>query len=319
MVKPVITNNPPSAITALCTVTFANLPFVAPVFSDNCGSVTLLSMVTTPNAQQETCNAVYSRTWTVRDNCGNTAVFTQNITVPCCEGCSPGFWKNHTELWNALSDYPATQMPAGLKFMTTTNFNLYFNLPPGTNTFANNLTMNGAISQGGGGCKALSRHAVAALLSSASGLNVAYPTGTSNFTQLYNAIRSALLSGNCSGTLFTQLEAISESDHRNCGNFDKLITVNQAMNPEPEIAVAASPNPYTDRILFTVSSEVAGMASVELYTLLGQKVADLYKGPIQKGEVKTLTYYPTTNNRKTLVYRMVVAGKVVTGKVIYLN
>ena len=147
------------------------------------------------------------------------------ITLNCqsnSQGCSPGFWKNHTTLWNQTSDFVVRNMPAGLKFTTTTNYFTYFGLAPGANGFPATMTMHGAISQGGGQCKALSRHAVSALLSSAGGLNIPYPTGTSDFTSLYNAIRAALLSGNCSGAFASQLSFISDQDHSGCDELKRL-------------------------------------------------------------------------------------------------
>jgi hypothetical protein len=253
------------------------------------------------------------------DACGNTASFTQTINVPCCEGCSPGFWKTHTELWDEIADYPVAHMPAGLKFITTTNFNTYFNLPAGTNGFPNSLTMEGAISQGGGDCIAFARHAVAALLSSASGLDIGYPTGTSDFTSLYNAIRTALLNGDCSGTLFSQLEAISEADHSNCGKFETIITMNGLVNPDRQVTVSAYPNPYTDRIVFTIRSKISGTASLELYNLLGQKVTTVYQGSIEENAVKTVIYEVPSSKRKSMVYRLRIGKEIATGTVIAPN
>jgi hypothetical protein len=319
LTKPTVSNNAPATIEAMCTATFSTLPWSAPVFTDACGAVTLVSDVTTPGQEITVCPKVYVRVWTVMDACGNTASFTQTITVPCCEGCSPGFWKNHTSLWDQLADYPVAQMPAGLKFITSTNFNMYFNLPAGTNGFDNSLTMEGAISQGGGDCKAFARHAVAALLSSASGLNIGYPTGTSNFTSLYNAIRTALLSGNCGGTLFSQLEAISVGDHTNCGQFEPIITMNNVVNPDPQVSVSAFPNPYTDRIVFTIKSAISGSSSLELYNMLGQKVTTVYQGTIEENTVRTFVYDVPLLQRKTMVYRLRIGKETVTGTVIAPN
>ncbi len=93
--KPVVTNNPPTTITANCQTLFANLPWEAPTFTDNCGTP-VVTMVTTPDQQQQSCPSTYSRTWTATDGCGNTASFTQTITVPCCAFCTytQGYYGN---------------------------------------------------------------------------------------------------------------------------------------------------------------------------------------------------------------------------------
>jgi hypothetical protein len=77
------------------------------------------------------------------------------------EACTPGFWRNHTELW---AD-PYT--PAYLFFTA---------FPEITNQrgFANSYTLGEAINQGGGQFNRVARHGTAALLSAASG-DVAYP------------------------------------------------------------------------------------------------------------------------------------------------
>src|SRR6476620_7995430 len=104
-------------------------------------------------------------------------------------------------------------MPAALRFTTSTNFFTYFNIPSGSAGLPSGLTMEGALSLHGNGCKAFSKYAVAALLTVASGQTITYPSGTSNFTSLYNAIRSALISGNCGNPLRNQLKAIKHDCH----------------------------------------------------------------------------------------------------------
>jgi hypothetical protein len=136
---------------------------------------------------------------------------------------------------------------------------------------------------------------------------------------LYDAIRTALLSGNCSGTLFSQLEAISGADDSNCGKFEPIITANSVVNPEPKVTVSAYPNPYTDRVVFTIKSNVSGIATFDLYSMLGQKVKTLYHGFIEKGVSKTLIYEVPPANRKTMVYKFKVDKENVTGTVIKPN
>jgi hypothetical protein len=95
-VTPPVMSPTPASIQAECGTTFANLPWQAPNWTDACGAVTVVSTVTTPNQQQNSCPAVYTRTWTVKDACNNQASFTQTITVPCCTYCTytQGYYGN---------------------------------------------------------------------------------------------------------------------------------------------------------------------------------------------------------------------------------
>ncbi|MEO6406163.1 MAG: hypothetical protein ABIY51_13075, partial [Ferruginibacter sp.] len=88
---------------------------------------------------------------------------------------------------------------------------------------------------------------------------------------------------------------------------------------QPLVEVSAHPNPYTDKVVFTIRSSVSGTSSFELFGLLGEKVTTLYQGFIEKGAVKTITYEVPNVNRKTLVYQLRIGSEMVTGKVIYPN
>ncbi|MBK6347370.1 MAG: hypothetical protein IPF68_15850 [Bacteroidales bacterium] len=81
---PALTNAPATSIVADCFTQFSNLPWVAPEWTDNCGSVILVSDVTEPSAQT-TSPANYTRTWIVTDGCGNESSFVQTIEVPDCQ------------------------------------------------------------------------------------------------------------------------------------------------------------------------------------------------------------------------------------------
>src|SRR5690606_20729171 len=77
------------------------------------------------------------------------------------EGCTPGYWKQsqHFDSW--------------VGYLPTQTFSSVF----GWNGFGN-MTLLGVLGQGGGGTKALGRHAVAALLNSASNSGVSYDLTT---------------------------------------------------------------------------------------------------------------------------------------------
>jgi hypothetical protein len=84
---------------------------------------------------------------------GSVSSPKQDITIstdaPDGEGCSPGFWRNHTDKW------------AG--FNPDNDFDTVF----GINVFNPDITLLQAVQLGGGGLNALARHGTAALLSAA--------------------------------------------------------------------------------------------------------------------------------------------------------
>jgi SdrD B-like domain len=85
------------------------------------------------------------------------------------------------------------------------------------------------------------------------------------------------------------------------------------------VSVTAYPNPYTDRIVFTIKSSVSGNSSFELFDILGKKVATLYQGYFEKGTVKVITYEVPGASRSTLIYRFTNGNEIKAGKVISLN
>ena len=104
------------------------------------------------------------------------------------EGCSPGYWKQS----NHFDSYPAGYSPNDL-------FDTYFeNAFPG-------MTLVQVLSQGGGGLKSLGRHAVAALLSSAAGLNTGMTT-----QEVIDAFDGVFPGGNYASVI-ADLEEISDA------------------------------------------------------------------------------------------------------------
>jgi hypothetical protein len=111
---------------------------------------------------------------------------------PPGEGCTPGFWKNSVGSW-----------PAG--YLPNADFDATF----GVNGFNPNISLLTALGLGGGGKNALARHAVAALLNSASG-GVNYPMETA---EVIAAVRAAFASGDFE-SVKNPLEALNE---KGCG------------------------------------------------------------------------------------------------------
>lgn len=130
---------------------------------------------------------------TAEDACGNRAECRTSFTSTCevFEGCTHGFWKNHTGLWNEAGDPIATA--AG--FTTGTLFNSFFGLTPAQSGFSDSKTMLGAMQTGGGGGYKLARHGLAALLNLASGVNMQLPPGVDNASELEDAMANAYVTG----------------------------------------------------------------------------------------------------------------------------
>ena len=116
--------------------------------------------------------------------------FAGGTPAPSPEGCTPGFWKNHTSEW--------------VTYSPSDDFDTVF----GVNAFNPNKTFYQALRSGGGGVNALGRHAVAALLNAAA-------LGKSRFglsaAEVISMVRAALApGGNVEGTKNT-FESFNES------------------------------------------------------------------------------------------------------------
>ncbi|HEX4958461.1 MAG TPA: HYR domain-containing protein, partial [Lacibacter sp.] len=263
--------------------------------------------------------ATFTVTVTDQYGCKTTAELTLDCTPL---GCSPGFWRNHKELWDNEGDYVPQRMPSGLRFTINTPLHVYFGIPNGSCGLMKDLTMGQAVNANGGGCNAFVRHAVSALLSSASfGPSVLYPSGTSDFTSLYNAIKFALSTCNCGGTLFSQLEKISQSDHAFCSDLGKqIISLNQPGGSfSSGLSVKAFPNPYEEKIVFTINSKESGRATLEVYNMQGQKIATVFDGQVKGGSIMNITYNVPVFHRENLVYIFRQNGKSESGKVMSLQ
>ena len=136
-----------------------------------------------------TGDATADITCTAIDACGNkdSCKTTFNASCVAAQGCTPGYWKNHTSKWDSAADPVA----AAAGFTTTTGFNAFFGLTAAQSGFANSVTMLQAIKTGGGGGFKLARHGIAGLLSLAAGLNYSLPSGIANAAALKTAMHDA--------------------------------------------------------------------------------------------------------------------------------
>jgi hypothetical protein len=83
--------------------------------------------------------------------------------------------------------------------------------------------------------------------------------------------------------------------------------------------VNAVPNPFREKIRFNLVSTISGMGSLELYNVLGQKVAVVYQGYVEAGREVIKEYAVASEKRGTLIYVFKVGDQKVTGKLIGLK
>jgi hypothetical protein len=86
------------------------------------------------------------------------------------------------------------------------------------------------------------------------------------------------------------------------------------------VRITAYPNPFIEKVNFAIVSPVSGKASLEVYNMFGQKIQTVYEGNLVAGKTQFVEFRPnTTMVAGTLIYKLNVAGKQVTGKVINLK
>jgi hypothetical protein len=284
-------------------------------------------------------------------NAGASGIITISLTATAASGCATtctvsfncapisacsrtqGYYKTHPEVWDALSDvivgggtvdgviYPG--MPVGFRFITSTDFYTYYNIPAGSiDRIPAGTTMHDAGATGGGGCINLARQGNAALLNTGAFGN-AYLSQTpySNFVALYNAIRAAFLSGDCGG-LASQLDGFNNNGDNGCGNPPggaRGLVSTSSQPTERQVSVTSYPNPFSERVNFSVHSNVAGIGTLEVFGLMGEKIKTIFNGYIEKDGTRTFSFDVPVNLRKTMIYQFKISDQVVTGKLVYPN
>ena len=94
-----------------------------------------------------------------------------------------------------------------------------------------------------------------------------------------------------------------------------------AVEQEPVITAAtidvkAYPNPFADKVSFSITSQISGKASLDIYNVLGQKVANVYEGHLFAGRRLSVDYNVPTISDGSLIYTLRVGDLTVTGKLV---
>ncbi|SHN21764.1 T9SS type A sorting domain-containing protein, partial [Flavobacterium xinjiangense] len=194
-----VDTTPPTLTLPAIPITYCGtIPvFGTPTVSDNCDTNPIINDLGVTTTNNMDGSITYTKRWSATDACGNTSTASsQTIIVPACEGCTLGYWKNHTDRW--CSSYTPTMLFG----------DVFVNAPSNLA----NLTLLQALNLGGGGIFNLARQGVAALLNVCSD-EVDYPGPYGSNTQtLIDAVNAAYLAGgNAPGTLATQLDILNNT------------------------------------------------------------------------------------------------------------
>ena len=85
------------------------------------------------------------------------------------------------------------------------------------------------------------------------------------------------------------------------------------------LSVTAFPNPFKDKVNFVITSSISGDATLEVFDNVGRKLLAPYKGHITAGKNQVIEYKAPLSGSSTLIYKLRIGDKIVTGKLININ
>jgi hypothetical protein len=243
------------------------------------------------------CNGVLSNNSTGAPACGNTTMVTftytstcepfittctATFTAPPCisntQGCTLGYWKNHTNRWCE-------------SYRTCDRFGDVFANAPASLA---NLSLLQALNLGGGGIYNLARQGCAALLNACSG-EVAY-AGYSDSTQaVIDAVNQAYAAGGTApGIMGAQMDFYNNSG---CpmGGTRATSATNCVDNAKvsPQMKVVLYPNPTDNNFNLELTTESDNKITVAVYDLIGRSIDTKEFDPRDSLEIKFGAKYPS--------------------------
>jgi hypothetical protein len=99
----------------------------------------------------------------------------------------------------------------------------------------------------------------------------------------------------------------------------EVVNANPSNSVNNKAQLTTFPNPYTDKITFRITAKESGKASLVLYNMVGQKIANVFEGNMQANSTHTIEYTVPFAQRKNLVYvfrqnNYSNTGKMISGK-----
>jgi len=213
-------------------------------------------IVSGANTATPTANASGTYTLTVTNPTnGCTATDVVLVTNQICvfEGCTLGYWKNHTDRW--CSSYTPSMLFG----------DVFANAPSNLA----NLTLLQALNLGGGGIYNLARQGVAALLNACSD-EVDYPAPYSESPQsVKDAVNQAFMTGGTApGKLATQLDILNNSGCPLGGTS----ATNKGDDSGDKASFDAFPVPFQDQLTIRYNFDYVSDVKIEILNSQGVSV-----------------------------------------------
>jgi hypothetical protein len=100
-------------------------------------------------------------------------------------------------------------------------------------------------------------------------------------------------------------------------SYTKGAAVQQSLGPEiDDIILEAYPNPFSDELNFHIVLPYESKMVLEIYNLVGQKIAVLHDNEVEAGQVIDVRVNASELPKQTLIYRMSTSEEVLTGKLL---
>ncbi len=240
------------------------------------------------NYQASPTFTVGAGTYTVYAKDANGCIDTDTEVVPegpsCGSGCTPGFWQggNGKQLWDSPDDPIA--IAAG--FTTETQISVVLPGVAGLCDIPSSLKMIDAITLGGGNCRKLMRHGVAAILNATTLNEYPLPPGINDVAGLKAAIIAAVTNNCGCEALATQLAANNDLNHDLCGTITRDLTNRLISNATSQYSLTqratetntftAHPVPFRDQLTISYDFQYVTDVRIQVFNTSGTEVASKY-------------------------------------------
>ncbi|SDS53092.1 Ig-like domain-containing protein [Gramella sp. MAR_2010_147] len=247
------------------------------------------------------------------------------LEEPICEefeGCTLGYWKNHTDRWPAAQPEDPSDNICNT-FETCTEYGKVFTNAPSS---ISGMSLLEALNAKGGGIYNLARQSVAALLNSCKGevnYEIASPEEViayvnANFNNA-GAAGSYLDELNNAGCTLGGSRATS-APNGDCPNTDDTKPGKGKPRNNSRIAensFSASPVPFNDRLTIQYDFEYTSKkVEIQVYDLSGRLLRTYHDKKVTKGDTKELNIDFAMKSNQVYILRMVTDREVLTKNVI---